>query len=183
MLAVFYFVRTMGHTLVTHFEDESLNTIKEFLTGVNEEFSKIPYGRKCDRYYLDKVIPYHMTIASWKKERDAEYIEKLNDIHFESFVISATSVCTRIADEASTMLFLNIRPDEKYQQIAEQLNNMGIPIKDFLHITLAISKNPFKIRRIRKSVVETAAFPITLKVDGLSLFHLWDNCREVRRIQ
>jgi 2'-5' RNA ligase len=163
---------TMGHTLVTRFTPESKKYIEEIMAAENA--NKIPFGRDCDRKEVNAVLEYHMTLLHWAKSRDAYYLERIEGFQPTPCRIRVTGVKTMHAEEGSLLLYFAAEPDQGFRELMHALEQQtGAACSGFLHITLAVSKDHSEILAMGHRIQEKVAFPFTLDIDGLDLYHIW----------
>lgn len=166
----------MGHTLVARFDTEGERKILSLVEtgGLKHLPNKIPYGRDCDREEADERLPYHMTVFHWGKAQDAVYLDRLQSFQFTPCSIKVTGVSIMYAEEGSTLLYLNVEPDQGYMKLKEGLEcALQSYTSGFLHITLAVSKEHDQILELKKSIEKQTEFPFILNVSSLGLYHIW----------
>jgi hypothetical protein len=169
----------MGYTIVAGFQ----KTDMEWLHALMDPFdtNKIPFGRDCDRDLANRELDYHMTMFHWGREKDGIYLPKLDNFSSVPCEIVVTGVHEMHGREGSRLLYLSVSPTESYEKLSRLLSGqMGAPTSGFLHITLAVSKNPDKIRMIRHQIRDTVTFPISMKIERLDLYHIWCPTRKER---
>ena len=83
----------------------------------------------------------------------------------------------------SLLLYFAVHPDEGYRDLAQSVERaVHGNTSRFLHITLAAGKDWDEIRAIEKHIRSTVAFPFTLQVEGLDLYHIWKPVTHVRAL-
>lgn len=173
----------MGHTLVTHFTNESGDLIRRIMHEAGAEYAcKIPYGRDCERKEADQLLPHHITVFHWAKEYDAIYLSRLKEYRFKEVChVRAVRATLVYAEENSLLLKLDVKPEEDFIKMAEVLEiTLGKKTSHSLHITLAVSKDHDEIRRIFRRIEQQSVFPLRLCVSGLDLYHIWRPVRKVK---
>ena len=162
----------MGYTLVASLGDSFFRKMDELAAKTNA--NKIPFGRNCDREEANRQMRSHMTIAHWAKEKDDEYLPRVDQIEFSPFHITVTGTGVMYAEENSMLLYFSVRPGSGYQEAAEQIEcALGIDTSDFLHITIAASKDHEFIRKLKEETDRQFRYPFDLDISGLDLYHIW----------
>lgn len=173
----------MGHTLVTHFTNESGDLIRRIMHEAGAEYAcKIPYGRDCERKEADQLLPHHITVFHWAKEYDAIYLSRLKEYRFKEVChVRAVRATLVYAEENSLLLKLDVKPEEDFIKMAEVLEiTLGKKTSRSLHITLAVSKDHDEMKRIFQRINEQNLLPLRLCVSGLDLYHIWRPVRKVK---
>lgn len=171
----------MGHTLVTRFEPRDCQALRAIMDGLNA--NKIPFGRDCDREAANSVLEYHMTMLHWAKNRDAYYLDCLKDFKPAPSQIRVTDARIMYAEEGSQLLYFTVEPGPGFGQLVRDLEDRTRSCcSRFLHITLAVSKDPGEIQAIRDHIQNAVSFPFTLNVEGLDLYHIWKPTKLVRSL-
>ena len=171
----------MGHTLVTRFTDEGYSTIQGLLesNGV-KNVNKIPFGRSCDRTVANSILPYHVTMAHWKKPEDKKYLAHLSAFKFSEFKITFSKTVVWRGAEGSWILALSVKPTKGFRKTEKDLrkafNKFFYVHKP--HLTISVSKDKKEIEAQREAI--KSAFPITLDVVGLDLYKIWNPVEFVR---
>ena len=171
----------MGHTLVARWEKGSFSQIEYLMKSITQyQYIKIPYGRNCNRYTADKILPWHITVSHWGKNKDSLYLSKVDSLVFMPFEVLVNQPKIFSAEEGSSILMLPVQPAAGYDIFCSGLCQSGIHSSMFLHITLAVSKNPEKIRFLCRQIIREVSFPFPIHICGLELYHIWDPVKLVR---
>ena len=164
----------MGYTLVAVWEPPAFNAWEEMLHEASLFPNKIPFGRKCDREEANQILPYHMTLFHWGKEKDGIYLPRVKGIKFSPCRLMVTGCEVMAAKEGSSLLCLKVQPGEGYSPMCAEVEEaLHAKTSSFLHITLAVSKNREEILKIRNKTREFFRFPFRLTVSSLELYHIW----------
>jgi|GEM_PF-6944360 len=172
----------MGHTLVTRFDEAGYALIRGMLGDAPA--NKIPFGRGCDREAADRVLKHHVTVLHWGRDRNEQYLKRLESFRFRPCSVRVTGVSLLPGAEGSLLLCLTAEPGEGFSEMAAGLEAvMQTPTERMLHITLAVNKDHEAIQALHRGVQETAKFPLLLRVTGLDLYHIWKPTSYVRCYQ
>ena len=119
---------------------------------------------------------YHITVAHSSKETDCAFMERIGNFRFPGPCrVSVTGTGLMPGKEDSLVLCLEVSLSEEYRDMCAEVGKVlrketaGHP-----HITLAVSKDQDRIRRIRESLDRDVRFPFDLTVTGLNLYRIWD---------
>lgn len=173
----------MKHTLVAVFSDEDELKIRAMLDAAGaEDALKIPFGRGCDRKKADAALRYHITVAHSSRETDAVFMERIGNFRFPGQCrVYVTGTGLMPGKEDTLVLCLEVSLSEEYRDMCAEVGKVlrketaGHP-----HITLAVSKDQDRIRRIRESLDRDVRFPFQMTVTGLYLYRIWDPVSLVR---
>lgn len=161
-----------GYTLVARIDDVEFDPIKDILE--KEEANKIPYGRNCDREAANVNLPYHITLFHWAKEQDEQYLQLINRLVFYPFSVNITDISIMYGEEGSSILYLPVNPTIDYETFSSELKSLtGMNLPSFLHITLAVSKDCSQLAHLKRIICEYVAFPISITVKQIELYHIW----------
>ena len=166
----------MGHTLVARFSAQDEQRLGALLKKAGgDTLNKIPYGRQCDRALADRVLPYHVTLFHWGKEKDAFYLGKLQGYRFPApFPFTVLQPDVAPAEEGSCILRCKIQPSAEYRAVIQPLEQrMGRPAAKHLHLTLGISKEHSRLRQVCSELRKHQKFPFEMTVIGLDLYKIW----------
>lgn len=172
---------TMGHTLVTRFDAEGRRLLQDLIRpfGAN----KIPFGRDCSREDANAVLDYHLTMLHWAKQQDGYYLSRIQDLKPVPCQIRVTGTQIMYGAECSQLLYFTVEPAGRFPEMAAALEEKtGTPCSRFLHITLAVSKDPGEIEAIRAHIQKDVTFPFTLNIEGLDLYHIWKPTKKVQSL-
>ena len=173
----------MKHTLAAVFSEDDEKKIIAMLhkAGAGDAL-KIPFGRGCDRKTADAAMRYHITVAHSSRETDAVFMERIGNFRFPGPCrVSVTGTGLMPGREESLVLCMEVTLSEEYRDMCAEVGKVlrketaGHP-----HITLAVSKDQDRIRRIRESLDRDFRFPFDLTVTGLNLYRIWDPVSLVR---
>ena len=172
----------MGHTLVTRFDEAGYERFR-WIVGAFPA-NKIPYGRDCDREAANRILKHHVTVFHWGKARDGYYLKRLEDFRFQPCRLAVTGAAVMPGEENSLLLYLKVKPAEGFPEMVTGLEKVRqAPTTDFLHITLAVSKDHGEILALNRRMQETVKFPFLINVTGLDLYHIWKPTSYVRCYQ
>ena len=171
----------MGYTLITRFSAESLSYINEIISNTGIPSNKIPFGRDCDRVKADKLLPYHVTVLSWKRQYDDVYLPLIRGYQCPGpSLLSITGTTTLLGQEGSLVLCFKINPGGTYLKYTHELGQrLHIKTSRFPHITLAVSKNHDEIKRIKQMIDASLKYPFSVTVEGFDLYHVWKPVKKV----
>lgn len=168
----------MGHTLVATFSDNIAGMVLNAGLFAN---NKIPYRQHCDRSAANRVLPYHATLFSWDRRQDIFYLPHIDKIEFTPCSVVAEQLGVMIGTGYSYVLFLKLRPAEGFDALCENISRVtGRPTESFLHITLSVSKDQELINAQQKALAKSLRFPMTLQINALELYHIWDPVQLVK---
>lgn len=173
----------MKHTLVAVFSDEEERKIRAMLEAAGAgDALKIPFGRGCDRKKADAALRYHITVAYSSEETDSVFMKKVQDLRFPGPCrVSVTGAGIRPGTENSLVLILEVSLSDEYRDMCGRVRKvLGKETARHPHITLAVSRDHDKIRRIRESLEREICFPFTLTVTELFLYSIWNPVSLVR---
>lgn len=160
----------MGYTLVTAFDHQTDEMLMKLTPSVN----KIPFGRDGDREAANKVMKHHVTLIHWSKQYDMILLPKIEDIHFHPFCLFVTGSELINAEEGSTLLYFSVVPGNGFAKAKNELQHQtGLPVSDFLHITLAVDMDEQKLNSLKSDIDAAVHYPFSLQVVGLDLYHIW----------
>lgn len=171
----------MGHTLVTRFDPEGRKLLQDLMQPCFA--NKIPFGRDCSREEANAVLDYHLTMLHWAKSQDGYYLNRIQDLKPVPCQIRVTGTQIMYAEECSLLLYFAVEPTGRFLEMAAALEEKtGTPCSRFLHITLAVSKDPGEIEAVRAHIEQAVTFPFTLNIEGLDLYHIWKPTKKVRSL-
>ena len=172
----------MGHTLVARFQERDFGAVLSALSKWNgTPVNKIPFGRDCNRDEADHILPYHMTILHWARSDDAVMLPKMKELALPSLTVIADSVHILLAEENSSLLYFKIKPTASFEQWCHmQGKALGVCFElNFLHISIAASKNAAEIKRLAQYLKRSLTFPFELHIRNMELYHIWNPVRLV----
>ena len=168
----------MGHTLVATFSENIAGMVSKAGVFAN---NKIPYRQQCDRAAANRVLPYHATLFHWDHRQDIFYLPHIDRIRFTPCSVVAEQLSVMIGTGYSYVLFLKLRPAEGFAELCENISSVtGRPTESFLHITLSVSKDQELIAAQQKAISKLLRLPMTLQINALELYHIWDPVRLVK---
>lgn len=167
----------MSYTLITHFTSEDYQRIHKIIKKVNGRMCRVPYGRVDDdqRYKVD-TLPYHLTVSSSKRHL-LDVLDEMRGFSFHTFRLQINGVSEMNGKNGSKILYFSLSPSDDWDKLQTCVhgflhNDKYIAGNQTPHITICISKDKEKIKRIRECI-EDSFEPFDVHVTSLGLYSIW----------
>lgn len=163
-------------TFVSLFNDISMKKVTKHIETINRKLCKIPYGKNVDDRIKNDTLPYHFTLFALSIDKEAEFLQFLENFHFKKFKILVDSLEIRTGAENSYVLLFPIQTNQELVELQEQIfkvfpSKVYIPNQFNFHITIDVSKDIDKITEL-KDRIEKEFVPFELEIDEFGLFEI-----------
>lgn len=161
-------------TLVTMFDNEEINKIKNLMVKTNQKNCKVPYGIDDENRYEIDNLPYHFTIFATNKENQNQMIEIAEKMIIEKIQVKVDDVKIMKARHNSYCLYLSIEENEQMKELQRIFYNEFPKEKynpdDFtFHMTLHIDKDYDIVLNLQNTLKENFK-PFLIEFNTLALF-------------
>lgn len=164
-------------TLVSLFEEYSLEKINKLVNKINENLCKVPFGKNVDDRIKVDTLPYHFTLFAWDIIEEEKVIEKLNNIIFPKIKVKVDSIKIMNGKENSYVLYFNIVDSDELKSlqksIYENFTSKHYNPENFnFHITIHIDKDYEKIIKMEEALEENFE-EFELAINSFALFEIY----------
>lgn len=170
-------IKTNRLTIVTLFEEESINKLTCLLSNIKIPLCKVPFNNNTK--YRDEIdtLPLHMTLSSDDISKKEDILTKIHKINFSQFNITIDSIKIMPGRENSYVLYFNVMLSEKLKELHKEIYNI-LPNKKYeistynFHITITIDKNYDNIIKIKEQL-EKEFRPIDITIKSIGVYEIY----------
>jgi 2'-5' RNA ligase len=164
-------------TLITIFNEQTLDKIKNLVCKYGLKTCKVPFGVTESNREQNDGLPFHFTISAWDEKEENKVIEILNNIELKPINVFIDNVEIKNGQEDSYVLYLLPQNDKKLKNILQTINKQ-LPSEKYnpstftFHITLDVDKSIEKIEKLKNNILKSFK-PFHVTINKLGLFKIY----------
>lgn len=164
-------------TLITIFNEQTLNKIRNLVFKYEVKTCKVPFGVTENNRERNDGLPFHFTISAWDDKDENKIIDILNNIEFKPINIFIDNVKIMNGRENSYVLYLSPQNDKELKSIL-QIIYKQLPSEKYnpntfnFHITLDVDKSIEKIEELKNNILKSFK-PFYVTINKLGLFKIY----------
>ena len=178
-------------TLITYFNEDEQNKIKDIMSSINEKTCKVPYFLDDDakRYSVD-IMPYHFTIFGTDKENQEKVLDVLEKTKLNNIKVKIDKLkLIQSVKSGAYILYFGIEKNQKlidlqrmfFKEIPEERGYVGgsfytgDPEKEYdssnyvFHMTLHVTRDENKAKEMYNIINENFQ-PFYMEFNRVALY-------------